>query len=281
LKNGAAKTLGRAAVCAAAASACVPAWLILRYGVDVPYVDQWNNAHFFEKSIRGTLTLADLYAPQNDHRQLFPHLLFVALGRLTRWDVRYEMFASLLLACFVAWAVWRFGARTFADTPRRGLLFLLACLLNFSAIQWNNWLFGVQVVYFMPVACVAAGLLVAYWERVGTTVAVVACACLSAVSTFSAANGLVAWLVLPPALVAARPVARGSLRRWLPLWFAALALCAAVYFQGYQRPGSNPGTSERYDARSTRWPTSWHTSAGPWRRGRDRCRSRCPSARAR
>lgn len=244
MKNGAAKTLGRAAVCAAAASACVPAWLILRYGVDVPYVDQWNNAHFFEKSIRGTLTLADLHAPQNDHRQLFPHLLFVALGRLTRWDVRYEMFVSLLLACFVSYGVWRFGARTFADPPRRGLLFLLACLLNFSAIQSDNWLFGVQVVYFTPVACVAAGLLIAYRERVGTPAAVVACACLSAVSTFSSANGLVAWLVLPPALVAARPGARASLGRWLPLWCAGLALCAAFYFQDYQRPGSNPETLE-------------------------------------
>ncbi|HEX8293977.1 MAG TPA: hypothetical protein VF570_19640, partial [Pyrinomonadaceae bacterium] len=192
MNGGAAKALGSAAACAAAASACAPAWLILRYGVDVPYSDQWNNAHFFEKSARGTLTLADLYAQQNEFRQLFPHALFVGLGRLTGWDVRYEMFASLLLACFVAWGVWRLGARTFADPLRRGLLFLLASLLNFSAIQYDNWLFGVQVVYFVPIACVAAGLLVAYWERVGPGAAVAACACLSVVSTFSSANGLVA-----------------------------------------------------------------------------------------
>ena len=52
MKSGAAKTLGRAAVCAAAAFACAPAWLILRYGVDVPYSDQWNIAPFFEKYAR-------------------------------------------------------------------------------------------------------------------------------------------------------------------------------------------------------------------------------------
>jgi hypothetical protein len=244
VNGGAAKALGRAAACAAAASACAPAWLILRYGVDVPYSDQWNNAHFFEKSARGTLTLADLYAQQNEFRQLFPHALFVGLGRLTGWDVRYEMFVSLLLACFVAWGVWRLGARTFADPLRRGLLFLLASLLNFSAIQYDNWLFGVQVVYFVPIACVVAGLLFAYSEKTGTAAAVVACACLSVVSTFSSANGLVAWLVLPPALLAARPAARAAARRWLPLWCAGLALCAAVYFNGYERPGSHPQTSE-------------------------------------
>jgi hypothetical protein len=222
----------------------MPVWLILRYGVDVPYLDQWNIAPFFEKSARGTLTLADLYAQQNEYRQFFPQLLFVGLGRLTDWDIRYEMFASLLLACFVAYGLWRLGARTFDDTPQRGLLFLPAALLNFSAIQYDNWLFGVQVVYFVPVACVVAGLLFAYDERVGTKAAVVACACLSAVSTFSSANGLVAWLVLPPALLAARPGARAAARRWLTLWCVGLALCAAVYFKDYQRPGSHPETSE-------------------------------------
>lgn len=244
MRRGAAKALGRAAVCAAVASACAPAWLILRYAVDVPYSDQWNIAHFFEKSAQGTLTLSDLYAQQNEYRQLFPHMLFVGLGRLTGWDVRYEMFVSLLLACFVAYGVWRLGARTFDDTLRRGLLFLPACLLNFSAIQYDNWLFGVQVVYFTPVACVVAGLLFAYSERTGTTAAVVACACLSVVSTFSSANGLVAWLVLPPALLAARPGAREEARRWLTLWGAGLALCAAVYFNDYRHPGSHPETSE-------------------------------------
>lgn len=244
MNNGAAKTLGGAAVCAALLAACAPAWLILRYGVDVPYSDQWNIAHFFEKSARGTLTLADLYAQQNEYRQFFPHLLFVALGRLTGWNVKYEMFASLLLACFVAYGVWRLGARTFEDPLRRGLLFLLACVLNFSAIQCDNWLFGVQVVYFVPVACVVAGLLFAYNEKVGTGAAVFACACLSVVSSFSSANGLVTWLVLPPALLAARPGARAAARRWLPLWCAGLALCAAVYVYDYRHPGSHPETSD-------------------------------------
>lgn len=244
MKTGAAKAVGRAAVCMAVVSACVPAWLILRYGVDVPYSDQWNIAHFFEKSARGTLTLADLYAQQNEYRQLFPHLLFVALGRLTSWNVKYEMFVSLLLACFVADGIRRLGARTFADPLRRGLLFLSACVLNFSAIQYDNWLFGVQVVYFVPIACVVAGLLFAYSERVGTATAVIACACLSVVSTFSSANGMVAWLVLPPALLAARPGARAAARGWLSLWCGGLALCAFVYVNDYRHPGSLPETSE-------------------------------------
>lgn len=244
MKIGAAKALGRAAVCAAVASACAPAWLILRYGVDVPYWDQWETVFFFEKLARGSLTAADLFAQQNEYRQFFPNLLFVALGRLTGWNVKYEMLVSLLLACLIAWGVWRLGARTFADTLRRGLLFLTASLLIFSSIQFENWLFGVQVVYFMPVACIVAGLVVAYSEKFETRVALVACACLSAVSTFSSANGVVCWLVLPPAPLAARPRARAAARWWLPLWCLGLALCVALYAYGYRSPASHVSTSE-------------------------------------
>jgi hypothetical protein len=244
VKTGAAKVVGCAATCAAFAAACAPAWLILSYGVDVPYLDQWDIAPFFERLSRGSLTLSDLFAQQNEYRQFFPNIIFVGLGRLTGWNVKYEMIVNLLLAVFVACGVRRLGARTFTDPLRRGVLFLLASLLIFSTIQYDNWLFGVQVVYFMPAACVVAGLLVAYSERVGTIAAVTACACLSAVATFSSANGVVAWLVLPPALLGARPSARAAWKRWLPPWCAGLALCAAVYAHGYHSPASHPSTYE-------------------------------------
>lgn len=245
MKTGGAKALGRAATCAALAAACATGWLILTYGVDVPYWDQWEMVPFFERLARGTLTPADLFAQQNEYRQFFPNLLFVVLGSLTRWNVKYEMFLSLLLACLVALGVRRLGERTGAGFPfGGGVLFLLACVLVFSPIQFENWLFGVQVIYFVPVACVVAGLLAAYSERVGTLAALLACACLSVVGTFSSANGLVCWLVLPPALLAVRARARATAWRWLPSWGLGLALCAGVYTYGYQRPSTHPPPSE-------------------------------------
>jgi hypothetical protein len=235
---------GAACTAAAALAACGPAWLILRYGVDVPYWDQWDIAPFFVKLAGGTLTASDLFAPQNEYRQFFPNLYFVALGRLTGWDVRAEMLTSLLLAALIALNVRRLGARTVAEPARRGPLLLLASLFIFSAIQYENWLFGVQVVYFAPAACVTSGLVAAYSGRLGTRAAVLVCACLSAVATFSSANGVVCWLVLPVALVAARPGARDAARRWLPPWGACLALCIAAYAYGYRTPAAHPAVSE-------------------------------------
>jgi hypothetical protein len=222
----------------------VPAWLIWQYSVDVPFLDQWGIAHFFEKLAQGRLTLSDLYEQQNEFRQFFPHLIFIGLGWLTRWDVRYEMVVSLLLACLVAFNVQRLSAQTEPDDLRRSVLFLMACLFIFSTIQIDNWLFGVQVVYFMPVACVTTGLLLAYNKRTGTRTVLVACACLSVVSTFSSANGLLCWVVLPPVLYAVRPEARAAMHRWFPAWALGAAICAAAYAYGYHSPELHPSTSE-------------------------------------
>ncbi|MCA1614573.1 MAG: hypothetical protein LC795_10630 [Acidobacteria bacterium] len=251
METDAGKSAWRGALLTASAAlaACAPAWLILRYGVDVPYWDHWDLAPFFERLARGTLTAADLFAQQNEYRQFFPNLLFVALGRLTGWNVRAEMLACLLLACAAALGVRSLAARTSADPSggragTGGVQFLLASLFIFSAVQYENWLFGVQVVYFVPGACVTAGLVSAYSERLGARASVFVCACLAAVATFSSANGVVCWLVLPLAILAARPEARASARRWLPLWGACLGLCLAAYVYGYHTPKGHPAPSE-------------------------------------
>ena len=58
--------------------------LILRNGVDVPVLDEWDGtAPLFEKMADGSLGLGDFYAQHNEHRIFFPRLIFFALGRLT------------------------------------------------------------------------------------------------------------------------------------------------------------------------------------------------------
>ena len=46
----------------------------------------------------GTLCFADFFAQHNEHRILFPRLIFFGLGRLTHWNIRAELFVSWFLA---------------------------------------------------------------------------------------------------------------------------------------------------------------------------------------
>src|SRR6266481_6254246 len=52
-------------------------FLILRDGVDTPFWDEWDGtAPLFEKMAAGTLCFADFFAQHNEHRILFPRLIF-------------------------------------------------------------------------------------------------------------------------------------------------------------------------------------------------------------
>src|SRR5215475_2449125 len=71
--------------------------VIWSYSVDIAQWEDWIMVPIFEKFASGTLSLRDLFAQQNEYRQFFPNLLFLGLGWLTKWDLRYEMVVSLAL----------------------------------------------------------------------------------------------------------------------------------------------------------------------------------------
>src|SRR5215467_15527584 len=89
-----------------AACSLVPAILTIIYissnAVNVPWNDEVTQIDVAIRSLRGTLTLADMFAQHNEHRIFFTNLVTIILARLTQWDVRYGIYVSFFLAvvCF-------------------------------------------------------------------------------------------------------------------------------------------------------------------------------------
>lgn len=239
------KLLRALVICLPFSPACLLVVLIIKWGGDVPYWDQWEYVAFFDKLAKGSLSVKDLFAQQNEYRQFFPNLIFVALGRLTKWDVRYEMLGMFLLACLVSFNIFRLGRLTVGgDRVREWSLFFLANLLIFSPVQYENWLFGVQIVYFMPVACITTSLVIAR-SRLGAGVKLLACMMLATVSTFSSANGILCWIVVFPALALSDGWRESLKKKSIALvWIAGFVLAMAVYFYDYQKPLHHPRLSE-------------------------------------
>ncbi|MBC7911322.1 MAG: hypothetical protein H7Y30_12520, partial [Pyrinomonadaceae bacterium] len=210
----------------------------------MPYWDEWHYVSFFEKFSQGTLTLSDLFAQQNEYRQFFPNLIFIGLGWLTKWNKRYELLVSFALACLVSFNIYRLGRLTIDGSPaRRIMIYFLTNLLIFSPVQYVNWLLGMQIIYFMPIACLTTCLVIAY-SQLGARAKFLSCMCLATVSTFSSANGILCWLVLP---LLTWPNSRGELpnKRWLMLaWIVGFVVSAALYFNGYQKTLGHPSLSE-------------------------------------
>jgi hypothetical protein len=216
--------------------ACFICWMIFKYSVDLPFSDQWEYVPLFVKHAHGELAFSDLFAQLYEYRQFFPNLIFVHVGAITRWDVRYEMFISFLLACVISYNIYLLGKKTVqgADRPR-WLAFILSNFIIFSPVQYENWLMGQQLIYFIPIFSLTTGLVVSYSNlRIGKKF--ILCACLSVLSTFSSANGLLCWLLLLPVLLSAEMA--GNLRRakyMIAAWVLCAASCTALYFYGFQR----------------------------------------------
>jgi hypothetical protein len=219
---------------------CLLALLIFRYILHFPELDQLAYFTFFEKLSHASVIFGDLFCQMNEYWKFFPNLVFVALGWLTRWDVRYEMMLTFLTACLISFNVYRLAERTISGgrIPRL-MLFLIANLVIFSPAQYENWLQGQQLVYYFPIACVITGLLIAGSDW-NLNVMFGVCEALSVVSTFSSANGILCWLIVLPVLVLTDS-SRRSARRWLVvLWTIGLVASAALYLFHYHKPWWSP-----------------------------------------
>jgi hypothetical protein len=215
--------------------------LIPRYWVDLPQYDEWDSVTFFEHLFQGSLTASLLFKQANEYRQFFPNLIVVALGWVTRWDIRYDMVVTFVIACLISVNVWRLAARTIQEDPLKfSLLIFLGNLILFSPTQYENWLQGQQMVYYLPILCVTGGILVAR-SNLATVSKFLICGALSSISTFSSANGVVCWVTVLPVLLCFEWPRNAYLVRWLSVgWLAALGSNIALYLYHYQKPWWSP-----------------------------------------
>ncbi|MDJ0515042.1 MAG: hypothetical protein QNJ74_01875 [Trichodesmium sp. MO_231.B1] len=218
--------------------------LIITYSVNIPYWDQWNlMPHLFIKISQNSLSWQDLIAQHNESRKLFPRLIFLGLAYLTNWDVRYEMLAIFLLACLVSLNIYRLNRLTvkFKIFPTL-LIAFLANILIFSAIQYDNWFWGIQLVVFMPIACITTAISVVY-SRLNLRYKFLICMMLCIISTFSYSNGMIAWGIILPVLTLVPVKSKSDLlkQKWLFLgWIAVFITNIIIYFYDYRKPEVSP-----------------------------------------
>jgi hypothetical protein len=223
------------------APAMLLAILLPLYWVDVPQYDEWDSVTLFEHLSQGTLTIGLLFKQVNEYRQFFPNVIFVALGKLTHWDLRYEMILIFIAACLISLNVRRLAVLTTeAGEVLFAVLFFAANLVIFSLTQYENWFQAQQLVYYMPILCVTTCIVVAR-TNLNTITKFSVCAALSFVSMFSSANGVACWIVVLPLLMFTEWPTNRRAVVWLSAgWMVATALCVALYLYDYHKPWWTP-----------------------------------------
>jgi hypothetical protein len=220
--------------------AIVPALLLIaaikQYAVNVPFGDEWQMIPLFAKWHAHALTFHDLYEQHNEHRILFPKLIFLAFAALTHWNLRAEMFFSVALVAATSAAIYVLIRRTLPDSPRRvALLWVLANLLLFSPSQGENWLWGFQLQVFIPNLCLVAAL-VTITSAWNSSARIAVAGFFAVVASFSFGNGLLLWPLLALCLLLRR-----EKKMLILIWLAMFAIVCACYFAGYRRHVPPPG----------------------------------------
>jgi len=220
--------------------AIVLANLIARYSVNLPVMDDWPIGWFLFKSLNGDFSFAHLLAQANESRPVFPRLLFLSLAYVAGWDVRYQMALTLLFALLISYNLYRLCSITVpGNRSHRLILIFFVNLLVFSPIQYQNWFWGIQTIVFIPIFCLSTALLVSYTSCSAATKTLSAIV-LSTISTFSYANGMICWVLIPPALFFQRRESTVKSTWWRLIYSVAMIFNVLLYFSNYQKPLYHP-----------------------------------------
>jgi hypothetical protein len=190
--------------------ACVPALLIYKYGVNIPLFDDWNVVYDLHVAFERGELLSHLTTQANECRPFFPRLIFLPLAKIFQGDLRAPMYASWVAVCIAAWCLWRLALPLTGRWTAPALF--LACALIFSPIQAENWLWGNQLMMFMPLPCLFGALLVLMQSNMQPWTAIACSVGLCTVASFSFANGLLSWFAILAAMLISPIIGQES--RW-------------------------------------------------------------------
>jgi hypothetical protein len=205
---------------------------IVAFAVDVPAYDQWVLPGLFEKVATGSLTFADLFELHNYHRILFPRLIYIVLGFLSSWNILAEISVSFLLASITYILLYQLSRLT--SNSQNNTIFHLAnlttCLLIFSLTQ--RWLWGFQLPIFLINLFLVLGCLVLSLSQLSTSLKLGLAALCCVVTSFSSAQGLMAWLAMLPMVVSLGGRGGEKVKR-VSLWIILFLISCGIYLIGY------------------------------------------------
>jgi hypothetical protein len=172
-----------------------------------------------------------LFSQHNEHRIAIPRLLFaidsVLFAETNKFTLAFNVLSQLSLTALIAYISGRVAGQTFCEQI---WLVGVALALLFSAMQYENFLWGFQV-QFVGVVLVAVATFATLGlgrPRAGTLTTVIG---LEGIAVYTLASGIVVpFLAVPFALWL-----RWPRRQVLVLSVAAIALLA-VYLYGYVTP---------------------------------------------
>ena len=219
---------------------------IRAYGVNCVWGDSLYFCPLFEKYYHGTLTFQDFYAQHNEHRLLFPRLVMLPLGLATRYNTVAEMYVGWGFICLGAVSVFLLCRRLCPDRLTAATVFIPVAWILFSLGQYENLLWGWQLIFFMANAFF---LLSMYFLQRARRLDgwMIASAAAGLAASFSFSSMLLIWPIGLVVMILMNPLGETGVRKGrasaLLFWGLFGAAVWLAYFANWHKPGPHPRLS--------------------------------------
>ncbi len=207
---------------------------IARYGVNCVSWDQWPTVLLIAKYKAGILTLSDIAAPYDCHREFFPRIIMLVLALLTGYNTIAELYMNALFLIATLFVVL-FALRK-QILLSRNLLFIVPLIyLILSPQQMRSMMHGQGMNWFLVNAAGTASLYSlyasAYCRNTKKTVFLFFTAiAFGTIASFSLGTGTCVWVAGLLQLMITRPSFFRGLWLMPGLWMLAAVLNAVCYF---------------------------------------------------
>ena len=208
---------------------------VATFSVNVPIDDEWRLAGLFEKIAQGSVTFNDFWALHSNHRIVFPKLIIAVLVFASRWNINYQLCLSIGLAGITFMTMYKLSSIQVKNVGDNlwHLANILTCILLFSLVQHENWLWGFQLAWFFVNLCfIAAVYALVSTHKLLPNIRISIAAVFCFIASFSLAQGLLSWLAVVPAVMALEGN-RVQKKRRLIVWILLFAATCAIYSIDY------------------------------------------------
>jgi hypothetical protein len=208
---------------------------VATFSVNVPIDDEWRLASLFEKIAQGSVTFNDFWSLHSNHRIVFPKVIIAVLVFASRWNINYQLCLSIGLAGITFMIMYKLSSIQVKNVGDNlwHLANILTCILLFSLVQHENWLWGFQLAWFFVNLCfIAAVYALVSTHKLLPNIRIYIAAVFCFIASFSLAQGLLSWLAAIPAVVALEGN-RVQKKRRLIVWILLFAATCAIYSIDY------------------------------------------------
>ena len=208
---------------------------VANFSVNVPIDDEWRLANLFEKIAAGNINFNDFWALHSNHRIVFPKIIIAVLDFASQWNINYQLCLSIGLAVITFIAMYSLSSMQVEKTKDDlwHLANILTCILLCSLVQYENWLWGFQLAWFLVNLCFVAAVYVLSSDRkllLSLRISIAAGFCF--IASFSLAQGLLSWLAAIPAVVAVEGNVAQKRKR-LIVWMLLFVATCGIYSIDY------------------------------------------------